>query len=71
MRLIKTIAGDEQIKINTTPENAPIIVATTSPCGETRGSAVKSTSTSSPIVLNTIPYPASGPGGPLLTSRKH
>jgi hypothetical protein len=71
MRLIKTTAGDEQIKINTPPENAPIILTTTSPCRETQGSAVRSTPTSSPNVLNTIPYPASGPGGPSLTSRKH
>ncbi len=71
MRRIETIAGDEQIKINTSPRNAPIILAATSPSGETQGSPVKSTAASSPIVLNTIPSPASGPGGPSLTSRKH
>jgi hypothetical protein len=71
MRLIKTIAGDEQIKIKTTPEKAPMILATTSPCAEVQASPVKSTATISPIVLTTMPYPASGPGGPSLTSRRH
>ena len=71
MRLIKTTAGDEQIKINTTPGNASIILATTSPSGEAQGSPVKSTAASRPIVLNTVPHPASGPGGPSLTSRRH
>ena len=71
MRLIKTIAGDEQIKINTTPDQTPLIRKTTLPCGEAQVSPVKSTPTSSPIVLNTMPYPASGPGGPSLTSRRH
>jgi len=71
MRLITTTAGDEQIKINATPDQAPLIRKATLPSGAAVASAIKSTPTSSPIVLNTIPYPASGPGGPPLTSRKH
>jgi hypothetical protein len=71
MKLIKTTAHDEQIKINTTPEKTPLILSTTSPFGEVQASPVKSTSTSRPIVLTTVPYPASGPGGPSLTSCKH
>ena len=70
MRFIDTTAGGEQTKINTPPENAPIILATTSPC-EAQASPVKNRPTSSPIVLTTMPYPGSGPGGPSLTSRKH
>jgi hypothetical protein len=72
MRFIKTAAGDEQIKIRTTPENeAPIISKIVPLCGAAQASPVKSTATNSPIVLNTMPYSASGPGGPSLTSRKH
>jgi hypothetical protein len=71
MEVIKTNAGDEQIKINTTPDQTPPIRKTTLPCGETQASPVKSTPTSSPIVLNTMPYSVSGPGGPSLTSRRH
>jgi hypothetical protein len=71
MRLIKTTAGDEQIKINTTPDQTPLIRKVIVPCGAAQASPVQSTPPSSPIVLNTIPYPVSGPGGPSLTSRKH
>ena len=72
MRLIKAAADDEQIKIKTTPaEAAPIIRKIVPPSDEAQASPVKSTLTISPIVLNTMPYPASGPGGPSLTSRKH
>ncbi len=71
MRLIKTTAGDEQIKINTTPDQTLPIRNATLPCGAAQASPVKSAPTSSPLVLTTIPYPASGPGGPSLTSRKH
>ena len=71
MRLIKTTTDDEQIKVNTTPDQTPLIRQTTSPYGEAQANPVRSTPTSRPIVLTTIPYPASGPGGPSLTSRKH
>jgi hypothetical protein len=71
MRLIETTTGDEQIKINTTPDQPPLIRKATLRSGAAQASPVKSTPTSSPIVLNTIPYPVSGPGGPSLTSRKH
>ena len=71
MRPINAAAGDEQIEIKTTPEKASMIHQTTLPRGEVHGSPVKSTPTISPMVLNTMPYPASGPGGPSLTSRKH
>ena len=70
MKLLKTTAGDEQIKINTTPDQTLPIRNATLPCA-VQANPVKSTPTTSPIVLNAIPYPASGPGGPSLTSRKH
>jgi hypothetical protein len=70
MRLITTTAGDEQIEIKATPEKAVAIRKITSPC-EAQASLIKSMPTSSPIILNTLPYPISGPGGPSLTSRRH
>ena len=71
MRLITTTAGDEQIKIKTTPEIASTIRKATLPYGGAQASPVKSTPTSNRIVLNALPYPVSGPGGPSLTSRRH
>lgn len=71
MRLIKTTAGDEQIEIKTIPEKTPLILSTTSPCGEVQASPVKCPPAVSPIILSAIPYPVSGPGGPSLTSRRH
>jgi hypothetical protein len=71
MRLLKTAAGDDQIEIKTTPETAPLIRKAILPCGEAQASRGNSTPTISTVVLNAIPYPTSGPGGPSLTSRKH
>jgi hypothetical protein len=71
MTLLKTAAGDEQIDIKATPEKASMFRETTLPHGEAQANSVRNTLTTSPIVLTTMPYPASGPGGPSLTSRKH
>ncbi len=71
MRLINAPAGDEQIEIKATPENATMIPTTVTSHREVQAGLIKSTVTASPIVLTTMPYPASGPGGPSLTSRKH
>jgi hypothetical protein len=70
MKLIKTTAGDDPIEIKATPERA-LIRTTVTPHGEVQVKPVRSTLTTAPIVLTTMPYPASGPGGPSLTSRKH
>jgi hypothetical protein len=70
MRLVKTAAGDEQIEIKASPEKA-LIRTTVTPHGEVHVSPVRSTLTTAPIVLTTMPYPTSGPGGPSLTSPKH
>ena len=72
MRLIKTAAGDEQIKVKTISEEvAPIVRKIVPLCEAAQASLIKSTPPISPIVLNTSPYSISGPGGPSLTSRKH
>ncbi len=67
MRLRKTAAGGAPIEIKATLEKA-LIRTTITPQSEVQVSPLRSIS---PIVLTTMPYPASGPGGPSLTSRKH
>ena len=67
----KTTAATEQIDLRKPSETEPPIRKPAPPCGAAQASPVVSPPTGSPIRLNTMPYPASGPGGPLLTSRRH
>jgi hypothetical protein len=67
----KTTAVAEQIELGAKPETEPQVHKTAPPSGEAQANRSVSPPTLSPIRLNTMPYPASGPGGPSLTSRKH
>ena len=71
MTSAKTTAVTEQIKFGTKHETEPPVRNTAPPSGEAQANRSVSPPTLSPIRLNTMPYPASGPGGPSLMSRKH
>jgi hypothetical protein len=71
MKPLTTAAIAEQTNLRKSPQAEPAISKAAAPCGAAQASPVVSPPTGSPIRLNTMPYPASGPGGPSLTSRRH
>jgi hypothetical protein len=71
MTSLKTATAAKQIEFRTDPKTEPPIRKAAQPCGEPQPTRTASPPTVSPIFLNTMPYPASGFGGPSLTSRKH
>ena len=71
MTSLKATAVVEQIDIRTKPEPEPPVHKTAPPEREGQANPIVSSPMFSTIRLNTMPYPASGPGGPSLTSRKH
>ena len=70
MASLTTAAVAEQIDLGKTPEAEPAIKKTAPPCGA-QASRAANPAPASPFRLNTMPSPASGPGGPSLTSRRH
>ena len=71
MTSLKTDAVAEQIDLTKALEVEPPIRTSAPPCGAVQASRAETLPTVNPIRLNTMPSPASGPGGPSLTSRRH
>jgi hypothetical protein len=61
----------KQIDLTKALEAEPPIRTSAPPCGAVQASQAERLPTVKPIRLNTMPYSASGPGGPSLTSRRH
>jgi hypothetical protein len=66
-----TAAIGEQIDLSKAPEVKPPNRKTAPSGSEGQASRAASSPAVGPIRLNTMPSPASGPGGPWLTSRRH
>jgi hypothetical protein len=71
MTSLTTAAVAEQIDLGKTQEAEPAIKKTAPACGGAQASRAANPAPASPFRLNTTPSPASGPGGPSLTSRRH
>ncbi len=71
MESLNTARVAEQIDLDKAPEVEPSSHTSAPRCGDAKAKRASSVPTGSAIRLRTMPYPASGPGGPSLTSRRH
>jgi len=71
MTALKTAAVSEPIDLRQALEAKPPIRTGAPPCDDAPVNPAERLPAANPIRLNTMPHPASGPGGPPLTSRRH